>query len=77
VRRQEQDVEALRRDEALRIPAGLDFDSLPGLSTEVRQKLGRHRPATLAQAARIDGITPAALLLLLAYLKAPPARKSA
>ncbi len=59
------------------IPAGFDFDALPGLSTEVRQKLGRHRPATLAQAARIDGITPAALLLLLAHIKAAPARKSA
>ena len=44
-----------------RIPAGFDFAALPGLSTEVRQKLGRHRPATLAQAARIDGMTPAAL----------------
>jgi tRNA uridine 5-carboxymethylaminomethyl modification enzyme len=77
VRRQELDVEALRKDEALRIPAEFDFGSLPGLSTEVRQKLGRHRPATLAQAARIDGVTPAALLLLLAHLKAPPGRKSA
>ena len=77
VRRQELDVEALRKDEALRIPTDLDFDSLPGLSTEVRQKLTRHRPATLAQAARIDGMTPAALLLLLAQLKAQPARKSA
>jgi tRNA uridine 5-carboxymethylaminomethyl modification enzyme len=48
-----------------------------GLSTEVRQKLGKHRPATLAQAARIDGMTPAALLLLLAHLKSAPARKSA
>ena len=75
--RQELDVAALRKDEALAIPAGFDFDGLPGLSTEVRQKLGRHRPSTLAQAARIDGITPAALLLLLAQLKAPPARKSA
>jgi tRNA uridine 5-carboxymethylaminomethyl modification enzyme len=77
VRRQELDVEALRKDEALRIPAELDFSSLPGLSTEVRQKLARHRPATLAQAARIDGVTPAALLLLLAHLKSAPARKSA
>ena len=77
VERQELDVAALRKDEALSIPAGFDFDALPGLSTEVRQKLGRHRPATLAQAARIDGITPAALLLLLAQLKAAPARKSA
>jgi tRNA uridine 5-carboxymethylaminomethyl modification enzyme len=77
VRRQELDVEALRKDEALAIPAAFDFAALPGLSTEVRQKLDRHRPATLAQAARIDGITPAALLLLLAHLKAAPARKTA
>ncbi|MEE8253270.1 MAG: tRNA uridine-5-carboxymethylaminomethyl(34) synthesis enzyme MnmG [Hyphomicrobium sp.] len=77
VRRQELDVEALRKDEALRIPPELDFGSLPGLSSEVRQKLTRHRPTTLAQAARIDGVTPAALLLLLARLKAQSARKSA
>jgi len=77
IERQELDVAALRKDEALSIAAGFDFDAIPGLSTEVRQKLGRHRPATLAQAARIDGITPAALLLLLAQLKAAPARKSA
>jgi tRNA uridine 5-carboxymethylaminomethyl modification enzyme len=77
VTRQELDIAALRRDEALRIPEGFDFATLPGLSTEVRQKLSRHRPATLAQAARIDGITPAALLLLLARLKTGPSRKSA
>jgi tRNA uridine 5-carboxymethylaminomethyl modification enzyme len=77
VERQELDVAALRRDEALSIPADFDFAALPGLSTEVRQKLDKHRPATLAQAARIDGITPAALLILLAQLKAAPARKSA
>ncbi len=77
VRRQDLDVEALRKDEALSIPVSFDFGALPGLSTEVRQKLERHRPGTLAQAARIDGITPAALLLLLAHLKSPPARKSA
>lgn len=77
VRRQELDVEALRKDEALRIPRELDFSSLPGLSTEVRQKLMRLRPTTLAQAARIDGMTPAALLLLFARLKARPDRKSA
>jgi tRNA uridine 5-carboxymethylaminomethyl modification enzyme len=70
-------VAAPDEDEALAIPAAFDFSSLAGLSTEVRQKLERHRPATLAQAARIDGITPAALLLLLAHLKSPPSRKSA
>jgi tRNA uridine 5-carboxymethylaminomethyl modification enzyme len=77
VERQDLDVAALRRDEALAIPAGFDFAALPGLSTEVRQKLDKHRPGTIAQAARIDGITPAALLLLLAQLKAAPARKTA
>jgi tRNA uridine 5-carboxymethylaminomethyl modification enzyme len=75
--RQELDVAALRRDEALAIPPDLDYAGMPGLSTEVRQKLERHRPATIAQAGRIDGITPAALLLVLAQLKASPARKTA
>jgi tRNA uridine 5-carboxymethylaminomethyl modification enzyme len=77
VLRQEADVIALRRDEAVYIPADFEFSRLPGLSTEVRQKLERYRPATLAQAARIDGMTPAALLLLLAHLKKGPQRKSA
>ena len=77
VRRQELDVEALRRDEALLIPPTFDYSALSGLSTEARQKLERHRPVTLAQAARVDGVTPAALLLLLAHLKAASRRKSA
>ncbi len=61
LKRQAEDVEALRRDEAVAIPLDFDFSTLPGLSNEVRQKLEPHRPATLAQAARIDGVTPAAL----------------
>ncbi len=69
VKRQAEDVEALRRDEAVAIPHDFDFAALPGLSGEVRQKLRLHRPATLAQAARIDGVTPAALLILLTRLK--------
>lgn len=69
VKRQAQDVAALRRDEAVSIPQDFDFTTLPGLSNEVRQKLKLHRPATLAQAARIDGVTPAALLILLSRLK--------
>lgn len=77
VRRQEIDVEALRRDEAMRIPPAFDYSNLASLSTEVRQKLELHRPTTMAQAARIDGITPAALLLLLAHLRKPVVRKSA
>jgi tRNA uridine 5-carboxymethylaminomethyl modification enzyme len=69
VQRQEEDVAVLRRDEAEAIPLDFDYDALPGLSTEMRQKLSLHRPATLAQAGRIDGVTPAALMLVLARLK--------
>ena len=75
--RQAADIEALRRDEAAAIPADLDFAELPGLSNEIRQKLNAARPATLAQAARIDGMTPAALMLLLARAKRGDARRSA
>lgn len=69
VERQAEDVAGLRRDEAQRIPDDFDFAGVGSLSTEVRQKLTRARPATLAQAARIDGVTPAALLAVLAALK--------
>jgi tRNA uridine 5-carboxymethylaminomethyl modification enzyme len=69
VRRQEADVAALRREESVAIPLELDFAEIAGLSTEVRQKLGRHRPVTLAQAAAIDGMTPAALFLVRAHVK--------
>ena len=60
---------AKRRDEAVVIPEDFDFSAVASLSHEVHQKLERHRPATLAQAARIDGMTPAALLLVLAGVK--------
>jgi len=62
--RQADDVAALRRDEALDLPA-LDYATMPGLSAELRQKLDAVRPATLAQAGRIEGMTPAALTLIL------------
>ena len=77
VDRQEVDIAALRRDEGVRIPDGFDFAGIASLSNEVRQKLTAHRPATIAQAARIDGMTPAALMLLLAHLKKAPRRASA
>ncbi|MBT3069419.1 tRNA uridine-5-carboxymethylaminomethyl(34) synthesis enzyme MnmG [Rhodomicrobium sp. Az07] len=67
--RQEASVVAFRKDEAVAIPPALDFAAIQGLSNEVRQKLDRHRPATLAQAARIDGMTPAALMVLLAHIR--------
>ncbi|ADP71878.1 glucose inhibited division protein A [Rhodomicrobium vannielii ATCC 17100] len=67
--RQEASIVAFRKDEAVAIPPALDFAAIQGLSNEVRQKLDRHRPATLAQAARIDGMTPAALMVLLAHIR--------
>ena len=69
VKRQELDIAAFRKDEGIAIPRDFAFAALPGLSTELRQKLERHRPASLGQAARLDGMTPAALMLLLAHLK--------
>jgi tRNA uridine 5-carboxymethylaminomethyl modification enzyme len=67
--RQRQDIAAYRRDEALELPADLDYRAVGSLSNEVRQKLEVHRPATLGQAARISGITPAALVGLLKYVR--------
>ena len=69
LKRQQADVDAMRRDEALALPSDLDYDAIAGLSTEVRQKLSAVRPASLGQAGRIDGITPAALTRLLSYVK--------
>jgi len=77
IARQEMDVAAFRKDEAIAIPDGFAFGALPGLSNEIRQKLERHKPASLGQAARLDGMTPAALMLLLAHLKKGTTAKSA
>ena len=65
--RQAADIAAHRRDESVLIPADLDFSALPGLSNEIRLKLARVAPRTLGQAARIEGMTPAALTLLAAH----------
>jgi len=67
--RQRQDIAAYRRDEALELSADLDYGAIGSLSNEVRQKLQSHRPATLGQAARISGVTPAALVALLKYVR--------
>lgn len=67
--RQRGDIEAYRRDEALTLPPGLDYGAIGSLSTEVRQKLEANRPATLGQAARISGVTPAALVALLKHVR--------
>lgn len=67
--RQEADIDAFRRDENLMLPADLDYATVRGLSFECRQKLSAVRPMTLGQAARIDGVTPAALTRLLAHVR--------
>ncbi len=67
--RQQGDIERLRRHEHTALPKDLDYGSVHGLSNEVRQKLAEARPATLGRASRIPGVTPAAVSLLLVYLK--------
>lgn len=67
--RQKADIVEVRREEEKTIPENFDFGKLSGLSNELKQKLARHRPANLAQAGRIDGMTPAAISLLLAHLR--------
>ena len=67
--RQMADVEAYRRDENLKLPGDLDYAAVPSLSNEARQRLAQVRPATLGQASRIDGMTPAAIGLLLGYVR--------
>ncbi len=77
IERQEADIRAFRRDESLEIPEDLDFNAINGLSTEVRIKLAEARPATLGAAARISGVTPAALTVLLGHVRRRPVALSA
>ncbi|MBK0326034.1 tRNA uridine-5-carboxymethylaminomethyl(34) synthesis enzyme MnmG [Rhodobacteraceae bacterium F11138] len=69
IERQAQDIDALKRDERQAIPSDFDYSSVAGLSNELRAKLIEARPDNLAKAARIEGMTPAALALILAYLR--------
>ncbi len=69
IERQREEIERNRRNETTSLPADLDYDQVPGLSTEVLQKLKSHRPLNLGQAARIPGMTPAAISLLRIHLK--------
>ena len=75
--RQEADVRAFRRDEALRLPAQLDYGQVGSLSIEVRTVLETARPATLGAASRLPGVTPAALIALLRHVKRQDVRASA
>ncbi|MBI5322708.1 tRNA uridine-5-carboxymethylaminomethyl(34) synthesis enzyme MnmG [Bradyrhizobium sp.] len=75
LKRQTADVDAFRRDEGL-VLTGIDYDEVPGLSNEARAKLRAHQPRTVGQAGRIDGMTPAALGILAAYLRREARRKN-
>ncbi len=75
--RQNADIQAFRKDEALALPSDLDVDAVGSLSAEIRQKLRQARPATLGAAARIPGMTPAALITLLRFVKRRPAKSEA
>jgi tRNA uridine 5-carboxymethylaminomethyl modification enzyme len=75
--RQARDIAAFRREEALLLPDALDYAAIGGLSAEIRGKLATARPATLGAAARISGVTPAALVALLQYVKRRPAARAA
>ena len=77
IRRQTQEIERQRRHESAPIPADIDYAAVAGLSNEIREKLARIRPVTIGQAARISGVTPAAVSLLLIHLKKVERRKSA
>lgn len=69
VERQREEVARNQANETLRLPADLDYGEVHGLSIEVRQRLDQHRPETLGQASRVQGVTPAAISLLLVHLK--------
>ena len=67
--KQESDIKTFKKDESLMIPDGIDYDSFSGLSNEVKSKLKLIRPKTLGQALRVDGVTPAAAIILLGAIK--------
>ena len=74
--RQAKEVADLRRQETQRIPSGFDYSRISGLSNELKQKLLRAQPDSILQASRIEGVTPAALLLVLAHLRKPAERRA-
>jgi tRNA uridine 5-carboxymethylaminomethyl modification enzyme len=75
LKRQDADIVAFRKDEALLLPEDLDYDAIPSLSTEVRQKLKDARPVSLGAAQRISGVTPAALTILLRHVRRQKAER--
>ena len=75
--RQQRDINAFNKDEALQIPINFNYDELSGLSNEVKSKLNKIRPRTLGQALRIDGITPSAVVIILSNIKKLRSKQSA
>ena len=69
LKKQKADILAFKRDENLAIPDNIDYDQFSGLSNEVKAKFKQIRPKTMGQALRIDGITPAAVYILLSHVK--------
>jgi tRNA uridine 5-carboxymethylaminomethyl modification enzyme len=69
IKLQEKDIELFKKDEKIKIPANIDYDSIGGLSHEVREKLNQIKPENLGQAGRISGVTPAAIIAILATIK--------
>jgi len=69
IKRQLKDVERFEHLEKIKVPSGIDYAVIPGLSREIKEKLSRLKPLNLGQASRISGVTPAALSILMVYFK--------
>ena len=77
IERQKVQVERLMQQEEVKLPQDFNYTAISGLSNEAKQKLSEIKPLTIGQAARISGITPSTISLLLVHLKTKPSRKSA
>jgi tRNA uridine 5-carboxymethylaminomethyl modification enzyme len=77
LQRQANDIESFKKDEAITIPKNINYDSLSGLSNEIKSKLKKIRPNTLGQALRVDGVTPAAAIIILSHIKRSKNRATA
>ena len=77
LQRQARDINSFKKDEAVIIPKNINYDLLSGLSNEIKFKLNQVKPKTLGQAIRVDGVTPAAIIIILSHIKKLRQRKSA
>ena len=69
IKKQESDILRLKNDEKIKIPQNLNYNDVISLSNEIKEKLNKIKPATIAQASRVDGITPSSISLILTYIK--------